>query len=180
MDRRQKKTRDAIFKAFTELLKKESYSRITVQEIIDMANVGRTAFYAHFETKDSLLRTLCAEIFEHIFSDHLKKEKTHDFSADHNAKAMITHILYHLQEHMDYLPNILSGESGEIFMSSFKAHLRELFSRTCEFSGSKVPQDYMLNHMVCDFTESVRWWTLNKNYSPEEISSFFIETTPLA
>ncbi|MBE6989289.1 MAG: TetR/AcrR family transcriptional regulator [Ruminococcaceae bacterium] len=180
MDRRQKKTRDAICRAFTELLKRESYSKITVQEIIDMANVGRTTFYAHFETKDSLLRSLCTEIFEHVFSDDLKKEKTHDFSEDHNARAMITHILYHLQEHMAYLPGILSGESGEIFMSSFKAHLKELFSRTCALSDRTVPQDYMLNHMVCDFTESVRWWTLHKQYSPEEIASFFIETTPLA
>ena len=97
MDRRQKKTREAIFQAFTELLKKEPYSKITVQEIIDTANVGRTTFYAHFETKDSLLKSLCTEIFEHVFSDDLKKEKTHDFSADHNAKAMITHILYHLR-----------------------------------------------------------------------------------
>ena len=180
MDHRQKKTRAAIFQAFTELLKKEPYSKITVQEIIDTANVGRTTFYAHFETKDSLLKSLCTEIFEHVFSEDLKKEKTHDFSADHNAKAMITHILYHLQEHMDYLPNILSDESGEIFMGSFKAHLSELFSRTRALSGSNVPRDYMLNHMVCDFTESVRWWTLNKKYSPEEIGSFFIETAPLA
>lgn len=179
MDRRQKKTRDAIFSAFTELLKKESYSKITVQEIIDMANVGRTTFYAHFETKDSLLRSLCTEIFEHVFSDDLEKEKTHDFSAAHNTRAVITHILYHLQEHMSYLPNILSGESGEVFMNSFKTHMKELFTRMCELSGSIVPQDYMLNHMVCDFTESIRWWTLNQNYTPEEISSFFFETTPL-
>ncbi len=36
MDRRQRKSRQAIFRAFTELLKKESYPKITVQEIIDM------------------------------------------------------------------------------------------------------------------------------------------------
>ena len=180
MDRRQKKTRNAIFKAFTDLLKVETYSKITVQQIIDKANIGRTTFYSHFETKDDLLKSLSQEIFDHVFSDDLDKEKTHDFSQNHRTGDRIRHILYHLQEHMDYLSGILSGDGGDIFMIFFKAYLVDLFTPSVRSVIRHAPEDYVLNHMICDFSETIRWWSRNPGYSPDEICNFFLESTPIS
>ena len=124
MDRRQKKTRRAVYDAFAALLERKNYSSITVQEIIDEANIGRSTFYSHFETKDELLRALCSEIFDHVFAGNLTKERTHDFSSGKkDIRGEVTHILYHLQDSGRYIKRILSCESGEMFMSYFKEYL---------------------------------------------------------
>ena len=80
MDRRQKKTRQAIIDAFVKLLTKTSYEKVSVKEIIDAANVGRSTFYSHFETKDDLARQICFELFDHIFSPVIPPCSTHNFS----------------------------------------------------------------------------------------------------
>ena len=179
MDRRQQKNRKAIIDAFIRLLEQKSFGNITVQEIIDEANIGRSTFYAHFETKDELLRSICTEIFEHVFSAELEKERTHDFSTSSSTvNAEITHILYHLQDSRRYIKGILSSESGDLFMRYFKEHLKTLFENAGIAQHPNIPQDYIMNHLVCDFAETVRWWMRNERYSPEQISSFFLSTTP--
>ena len=40
-----------------------------------------------------------------------------------------------------------------------------------------VPADYALNHLVCSFVETVRWWSRNRVYGPEEVCSFFCATS---
>ena len=63
MDRRQRKTRQAIYAAFEELMAEQHYSEVTVAQVIKRADIGRSTFYAHFETKDELLNQMCVEMF---------------------------------------------------------------------------------------------------------------------
>ena len=113
MDRRQQKTRAAIFDAFGSLLEAKSYNRITVQDIIDAANVGRTTFYAHFETKDDLLKALCEELFGHIVSTAEDRTHTHGLYSQQDApESIFCHLLQHLQENGRNILGLLSCESS--------------------------------------------------------------------
>ncbi len=180
MDRRQQKTRNSIFEAFGILLSQKSYSKITVQEIIDAANVGRTTFYAHFETKDDLLKEMCVDLFEHIFSDNLYTESTHDFSLKTgNPNAMITHILYHLLDNKKNITGILSCESGELFLRFFRQYLNELIStyilNGTNRSNESVPGDFLINHISSSFVGMVQWWIKNNlKQTPEELAEYFM------
>lgn len=180
MDRRQLKTRDALFEAFADLLSKKSFSQITVQNIIDRANVGRTTFYAHFATKNELLKELCLDMFTHVFSNSLSKESTHDFSKNSSdPHTMITHILYHLLENERNIIGILTFESGEMFYSFFRQFFIELTSKQLFLNKTskekEIPDDFIINHISSSFVGMVQWWIDNKlQHTPEELSDYFM------
>lgn len=176
MDRRQQKTRKAIFDALSELLESKRFENITVQEIIDTANIGRSTFYAHFETKDDLLKSMCTDIFHHIFTSGLPQESDLDYSeGSPNLELKLGHILYHLRESKSNLKGILGGESGELFLGFLKQYLHVLFGRyKAEFDPS-VPEDFLLHHLSGSFAEAVKWWMAeDTKHSPEEVASFYM------
>lgn len=184
MDRRQKKTRDAIFSAFSTLLAEKSYSKITVQEIIDKANVGRTTFYAHFETKDDLLRELCEELFGHIIGSAKDCTHTHGLYSDGNRpESVFCHLLQHLQENDYNILGLLSSESSGLFMRYFKDSLNELIqiqfvndfpAKHPESQNIDLPPDFLVNHISGSFVEMVLWWINGRmKLPPEELDRYF-------
>lgn len=177
MDRRQQKTRNAIFRALNRLLEEKHFNNITVQEILDEANVGRSTFYSHFETKDILLKEMCTEIFDHIFSHELYTEKSHDFSAsDHGLKEKLTHLFYHLKDNKGNILGILSGESGELFMRYFKEYLITMFEQYPECMKEGAPRDFTMNHLVGSFAEAAKWWIDTKmKEKPEIVAENYLE-----
>src|SRR6516164_1824781 len=54
-DRRIQKTLSLLREALVSLIAEKPYDSIVVKEILDRANVGRSAFYTHFRDKDELL-----------------------------------------------------------------------------------------------------------------------------
>lgn len=179
MDRRQRKTREAIFKAFSELLAKKEFNQITVGEIIKHADIGRATFYAHFETKDYLLKELCAELFCHIF-DAVGEEKRghrHIFECD-APDSVFLHLIQHLQKNDNNVLDLLACPNNELFLSYFKNNLRELvISQLPLFEKRKsplLPEEFWIDHITATFVETIRWWLNNgMSESSERIAEYF-------
>lgn len=180
MDRRQKKTREAIFAAFTTLLSEKNYNQISVQEIIDAANIGRTTFYAHFETKDYLLKDLCEELFGHIIGTAMGLPHGHyHYSCGSETDSVFLHLLWHLQENDHNILELLSSQNNEIFLRYFKDNLKKLIVTQYADKGllknSKLPEDYLVNHISSSFVEAVDWWLSRKvKETPEVITEYFL------
>ena len=182
MDRRQKKTRAAIFEAFSELLSQKHYHRITVGEIINRADVGRATFYAHFETKDCLLKELCEELFCHVF-DCAKKDRTdHHHIFDCTAPdSVFVHLLQHLLKNDHHILDLLVCENNALFLNYFKENLKKLieeeFTSFLSNKAPTLPKDFWVNHVSATFVETVRWWIEHgMKETPETLFAYFTAT----
>ena len=63
-DPRVARTTSALGEALIELVRERDFRDITVQQILDRAGVGRTAFYSHYRNKEDVLHSS----FEHLFT----------------------------------------------------------------------------------------------------------------
>jgi len=179
MDRRQRKTREAIFSAFTELLSEKEFPQITVGEIIARADIGRATFYAHFETKDFLLKELCEELFCHLF-DREKYDKNghrHIFDCS-NTGSVFEHLFQHIAKNDNNLLLLLRSQNNDLFFGYFQRNLEDLIEKHLTlFEGMRkqgIPDAFWKNHVVAVFIETLRWWIGNgMKESPETITAYY-------
>jgi AcrR family transcriptional regulator len=55
IDRRVERTRRLLREALLSLIREKGFAALSVQEILDRADIGRATFYAHFDNKEDLL-----------------------------------------------------------------------------------------------------------------------------
>lgn len=126
MDRRQQKTRAAIFNAFTALLGHKNYSSITVQEIIDEANIGRSTLQHIEQNHNNILGLLScenSEIFLRYFKNSLNElvqtqfinqnrkkniSLPDDFLINHISSGFVGMILWWIKGHRKQSPTELN------------------------------------------------------------------------
>src|SRR6476659_9236275 len=68
MDRRERRTRDALGDALIELMHQRPFKSIKVQDVLDRAGVSRATFYAHYRDKDDLFFSDVEEFWEMVSS----------------------------------------------------------------------------------------------------------------
>ena len=60
-------------------------------------------------------------------------------------------------------------------MQYFKNYLTEMFAKQTSKFVSAAPRDYVLNHYVSSFAETVKWWVeKDMSYLPEEIIEIYM------
>lgn len=179
MDKRIIKTENAVYDAFGKVLNTKCYSAITIEDILKESGVSRSTFYAHYKTKEELLKSITDHIFEHVFSHSLSEETTHDFSKSDifDYSHLITHTLYHLHEEKALVKAILSNDTRDTFLNAMREKVnhistlvvRDNFSNDIpmELKEAKVTETFIL---CVDY-----WFKHNCEETPEKITQYFFK-----
>src|SRR5215208_519558 len=119
-DRRSRRSRRLIVDALLALLREKRYDRITVQEIIDRADVGRTTFYAQFRNKEDVLVSEIERILGLLHEQHLA-------SAEEPADQLLPSVEFfrHVHETQSIYPALLRGLATDSHQQAVHRYLRE-------------------------------------------------------
>lgn len=173
LSRRVLKTRREIYQAMSALLQSKPYSKITIQDIIDKAEIGRSTFYLHFGTKDELLFSL----IQYIFNSFL--EKIPSFS-DYPYLFPVEEFFTHVQQNHRILYGIYKSDSGEMLFSKFQEYWNQIIitniKKNPELSQNiDVPLELYVNHITGSIINMLKWWLSNKcDISPEKMQQHWL------
>jgi AcrR family transcriptional regulator len=176
-DRRVGKTRKAIFTALNELLQEKKFAKITVQEIIDRADIGRATFYAHFPTKDDVLIGYVEGFFE-SFSEQLNGHMERDAVS---KRLPVAALFAHVQDNEKTISGIFMSESGTALIERFKRYWLEKIRPIIEAhiptgQNSKIPVDILTSHVVNTIIGLIVFWLQDgQRYTPEQMELYFYE-----
>jgi len=162
-DRRIQRTREALQKALSELIQEKGYEKVTVQDVIDRANIGRSTFYAHFENLDQLLLS-GFEPLRAEFDDFLSGRNIDDESPWALSLAIFQQVqkqkggyitLTHIQKYL---------------YSYLLDHLNQPMPKT----KRNIPSELLAHYIGSSFIALMTWWIDNNYpYPPEKMNEFF-------
>ena len=168
-DRRITKTRKAIYTAFLQLLNQKNFESITVQEIIDLADVGRSTFYSHYESKELLLDELCRYLFHHLF-----EREGHFTTEDYLA-----HIFLHFQKNQDHVTSLLFSKNDYFLRQLHKElehHVYPMVAEELQEAYPNIPASYLKHFVVTNFIETLTWWLKKgKSYTEDQVVRFYLD-----
>ena len=166
-DRRPNRTRRSLSSALVELIQEKRFDDITVQNVLDRADVGRSTFYSHFRDKEDLFQKDW-ERFLQGFASHVEWEK-----AGREKFVPAGYLFQHLQEFQSFYKGLVrSRMTDAVFKSGItclstaleaglSSHLRN--SRL-----PAVPVSILAHYLATELFALLKWWLDHEMPYPAE------------
>lgn len=176
-DRRVARTRKLLRDALHSLIHERDYDSIVVKEILDRANVGRSAFYMHFRDKDELLVSAFHDILGTVPSSRPQ-------SGDKGNEQLLWFSLP-VFEHLDQLRHagelklgprgraVLHGHLQKALTALILEDVKRSFRRRRKTAG-QIPLDLLVQYIDSTFILVLNWWVENKcPLPPKAVNGLF-------
>ncbi len=181
-DRRVERTRKLLHEALMALIVEKGYEDVTVQDILDRANLGRSTFYTHYRHKDELLLSGFDHLRTMLEDRHraLLSAKGRGKAADFNLSL---ELFRHARENHGHYKAMVGKQSGQMIMRQAHDYLaalvREHLSSVMKSRRNPlVPLDMAAHWIVSSFLSLMTWWLdCGLPYTAEEMDEMFKRLT---
>jgi len=187
-DRRIQRTRQSLRTALLELIKEKNYDEISIEEITERANVGRTTFYLHYKDKEDLLmEEISAIMYERaqvlseipfsvwvpVSEDDLKKNI---------ALQPLLLVFEHIHNNSELYNLLLKSTNSSKIIERIRRVSANAIVKFVETKMetdpipllSEVPIEFFAAYFSGALISVVGWWIReDMHHSPEEVTNMF-------
>jgi len=164
-DRRVRRTRRSLRAALLGLIAERGYDKVTVQDVLDRADVGRSTFYAHFRDKDALF----ASCFDDLRED-LQRELDHTVEHPRNATRPLVVIFEHAYRNQAVYRAVGVAHLHGLIHDALLDHIGE--------QRVRQPAEIVAEYHASALVGVLGWWVRSGfPYGPAEMSRICMEVT---
>jgi AcrR family transcriptional regulator len=170
-DRRSQRTRGLLSAALIELMLEQRYDEITVQDIIDRADVSRSTFYAHYLDKEDLLISDFTRVL-----DGLSRHTEQSGPGEH-ALPPLALFFRHVQEHHQLYKALVRGGGIDRLYKKGHERLRQNIEQQLQAlvpTGQTGTLPLVADYIAGAILTMLTWWLNNEMpYTPEQMDALF-------
>jgi len=171
-DRRSQRTRQLLGDALVLLIQEKDYGSITVSDIIERANVGRSTFYAHYHDKDDLFLDQLDRVIETLSQSSPEQEQVPFFPS--------LGLFRHVGDHYELYKALVWSSGMDLLIKHLQKSVSQRVEQGLHNRGRDfdVPLPILANFITGSFLTLLKWWLENKKiYSPEQMDEIFKKVT---
>jgi AcrR family transcriptional regulator len=159
IDRRSRRTRQALHQALIHLIIERGYDEITVADIAEAADTGRSTFYVHFTDKDDLLRSAGSYLKQVLIKEH-ETLATSSGRPEDRMLGFSQFMTAHLYEQRVIFHALMRGQGGPIFLEMIRDVLCEIVRNAlpADSEGDALDREVAVQFIVGGYITVVTWW----------------------
>lgn len=176
-DRRVQRTRHALRDALISLLVERGWDDLSVQDLCERANVGRSTFYMHFRNKEELLAGGLGDLRGALREQ--AKAAREEGRGDLPDLPFVRGLIEHVHEQRKLFRALIGRRSGHVVQTRFRDMVLQLTKEDLSrLSAAQWRRDASAHYIAGALVELLAWWVEGRCVQPaEQIESLFHQLT---
>ncbi len=180
-DRRVLRTRRQLQESLISLVFEKGYDAVTIEDITERADLGRTTFYLHYKDKEDLLLQSLEAVFDDLVAQ-IQQRTIDEWIASGEGPWSLA--FQHAADNATFYQIIISGQGGGNIKKRVQDYIavtaEETISTRLEDEGKapEIPIDILSHYIASSLLGLIAWWLENDSpYSVTEMDHYFRQLT---